>query len=530
MHFKEVADLKIKAEIQKIKNEIEKFVEWIFQHHEDSSRSGSKVIHDGVWGTHRYEEFEIALINTPLIQRLRQIHQTAFTFLTYPSTQHTRFEHTLGVTAQIGNLYKALKDKFEYTPHYQTKKHLLGDGLYRTIRMAAILHDCGHGPLSHTSEEIYGKYEEIKLLKRYDPFKDAGPGEILSYLIIDSDYFKDFLSKIKDKYEIDIDDDLIKNAIVGHAPNPLDSYKIDMLHGPFDADKLDYIFRDGHFSGLPLQIDLDRFWYSLDINTVSKRINDTNVKFKHLTIDWGGISSLEQILFSKMTLYPAVYHHHKVRACDCMFKGIIEYVKDTGRKLTKDGLEIDFGRASQFLYFTDPEIFGMHGLVKKDESLHRLMHNLQFRRLLKRTIVISRDTVKEKENLDEYTKNTEKPIFKDGLEYYRWLAKRIWEKAGNPGLFQEIWVDCPKDPSFGEANNTWISPLGEGHEPLPFTEFFEIEKYANQYKLKKWRSHVFCRPEHIDKVSKACVSVFKEEFGIEFKPLAFYLCHVDFPS
>ena len=60
MHFKEVADLKIKAEIQKIKNEIEKFVVWIFQHHEESSRSGSKVIHDGVWGTHRYEEFEIS--------------------------------------------------------------------------------------------------------------------------------------------------------------------------------------------------------------------------------------------------------------------------------------------------------------------------------------------------------------------------------------------------------------------------------------------------------------------------------------
>ena len=302
-----------------------------------------------------------------------------------------------------------------------------------------------------------------------------------------------------------------------------------MLHGPFDADKLDYIFRDGHFSGLPLQIDLDRFWYSLDINTVKKRINDNVVEFKHLTIDWGGISSLEQILFSKMTLYPAVYHHHKVRACDCMFKGIIEYVREKGTKLMKDGLEIDFGRASQFLYFTDPEIFGMHGLVKKDECLHRLMHNLQFRRLLKRAIVISRDTVKEEENLYKYVAKTVQLTLKDGLEYYRWLAKRIWEKASKPGLFQEIWVDCPKDPSFGEVNNTWISPLGEGQEPLPFKDFLPMEQYANQYKQKKWRSHVFCRPEHIDKVSKACVSVFKEEFGIEFKPLAFYLCHVDLP-
>lgn len=521
MHFKSITDPEIKEEIKKVTSEIENFVEWIFQHHKDSSRHGSKVIHDGVWGTHRYEDFEIALINPPLIQRLRQIHQTAYTYLTYPSTQHTRFEHTLGVTAQIGNLYKALKDRFEHTAREQ-KKNLIGDELYRTLRIAAILHDCGHGPLSHTSEEIYGQYDEIKLLKKYDPFKSASPGEILSYLIIDTNIFKDFLGKIKDKYNLDIDDELMKNAIVGYVKEPFDHYKIDMLHGPFDADKLDYIFRDGHFSGLPLQIDLDRFWYSLDINKVDK--------FKRLTIDMGGVSSLEQILFSKMILYPAVYHHHKVRTCDCMFKGIIEYIRGNDKiKLSKAGLEIDFGRASQFLYFTDPEVFGMHGLVKKHEELHSLMHNLQFRRLLKRAIVISRDTVKEEEKLDVYTKYREGSKLKEGLEYYRWLAKRIWKEAGEPGLLQEIWIDCPKDPSFGEASNTWISPLGEGLKPLPVTDFFQIEKYADQYKQKKWRSHVFCRPEYIGKVSKVCVSVFKEEFDIEFKPLAFYLCHINPP-
>lgn len=528
MHFREITDEHEKKKFQQIETEIEDFAKYIFQHHVDSSRHGSKVIHDGVWGTHRYEDFEIALINTPLIQRLRQIHQTAYTYLTYPSTQHTRFEHTLGVTAQIGNLYKALQDRFEHKDlckhsSAKPKENLLGEGLYRTLRIAAILHDCGHGPLSHSSEEIYSKYEEIMMLKKYDPFKTAGPGEILSYLIINTKHFNTFLRKIEERYTLDIDVELVKNAIVGHVNNPLDYYKIDMLNGPFDADKLDYIFRDGHFSGLPLRIDLDRFWFSLDINTVNK-------DYRRLTIDWGGVSSLEQILFSKMTLFPAVYHHHKVRACDCMFKGIIEYIREKGITLKKGGLEIDFSRASHFLYFTDPEIFGMHGRLKEDTKLHNLMHNLQYRRLLKRAIVISRSTVKE-ENLDEYTKYRGPiPTVRDDLEYYRWLAKRIWAEAGQPCLLQEIWVDCPKDPSFKEANETWISPLGEGHEPLPLTDFFQIEKYADQYKQNKWRSHVFCRPEHIEKVSKACVTVFKDEFDIDFEPLAFHLCHVDVPA
>lgn len=521
MHFKEVTEPEIKEKIDNIRSEIESFVKLMFQHHEDHSRPGSKVIHDGVWGTHRYEDYEIALINTPLIQRLRQIHQTAYTYLTYPSTQHTRFEHTLGVTAQVGNLFKALDEKFENSP--EEKKRLIGDELLRTLRVASILHDCGHGPLSHLSEEIYENYEEIKLLKKYDPFKKAGPGEIFSYLILDSNSFKDFFCIIKDKYSLDINEDLMKNAIVGYVKDPFDHYKIDMLNGPFDADKLDYLFRDGHFSGLPLRIDMDRLWYSININKVGKA--------QRLTIDWNGVSCLEQILFSKMTLYPAVYHHHKVRACDCMFKGIIEYVREKKMPLKKGVLNIDFGKAIHFLYFTDPEIFGMHGLLTKDPNLHMLMHNLQYRRLLKRAIVISRDTVNKGdiEKLDQYTKYREVPTFKEGHEYYRWLAKRIWEEAGNPGLLQEIWVDCPSDPSFEEANDTWISPLGEGLEPLPLTDFFKAQQYADQYKHRKWRSHVFCRPEHIEKISKVCESVFKEEYSIGFKPLAFQLCHITKP-
>jgi len=56
-----------------------------------------KVIHDALWGTQLLHRHEVAFLNSPLIQRLRRLHQTGFSYLTYPSTTHTRFEHSLGV-------------------------------------------------------------------------------------------------------------------------------------------------------------------------------------------------------------------------------------------------------------------------------------------------------------------------------------------------------------------------------------------------------------------------------------------------
>ena len=499
-------------DIRKLVNEIEQFSVWIFSHHSNSLPRASKVIHDSVWGTHRYQPYEIALINTPLIQRLRQINQTAGTYLTYPSARHTRFEHTLGVTAQISNLINALKEKFSKS----SKEDLLSEELHRTLRMAAILHDCGHGPLSHTSEEIYRTLPAIKKLKKVDPFKSAGPGEILSYLIIDSNCFQNILECITTSSNVNINIELLKNSIVGYAARKDEAYKIDMLHGPFDADKIDYLFRDGHFSGLPLQIDLDRLWFSLDINRVDGS--------QRLTIDWGGASSLEQILFSKMTLFPTVYHHHKVRACDCMFKGIIEYIQNHSdlflkRIIGTTEIVLDFKSPAHYLFLTDNDLYDWN-LAKKDNGLHTLVHNLIYRRLLKRAIVISRDTIEKdcRYNIDNYQKYVAEPIEKDGLDFYRWLAKEIWQEADRPGLIEELWVDCPKDPDFNEANETWISPLGEGQDPMAITEFFNIDKYADQYKQSKWRSHVFCKEEYRSVVAEATKKIFKKEFDIDFKP------------
>ncbi|MBU0993832.1 MAG: HD domain-containing protein [Proteobacteria bacterium] len=505
------------AQLHQLFKEINTFSEWIFQHHEYKRPRGAKVIHDGVWGTSRYNDFEISLINSPLMQRLRNIHQTAYTFFTYPSSHHTRFDHSLGVTSQVGKLYSALKNKFQYS---KDEKDQLPDD-FQTLRTAALLHDCGHGPFSHTSEEIYKFYPEIEALLRNIPFKSASPHEAMSSLIILSKSFQEFLNKVCIACNKQIDRKLMVEAIVGYVSDPNSRYKVDFLNGPFDADKLDYLFRDGHFSGLPLNIDLDRLWYAIDINMAEEN--------RRLTVDWGGTSSLEQIMFAKMTLYPAVYHHHKVRACDCMYKGIIEYIKSLSIPfndfIKSDDKSSLFERAIHFLYFDDNKVFEILARRSEDIKLHKLIHNLFYRRLLKRCVVISADTIEEIESLDHILKYRE-----EFEEKYREIADDILEEAGRVAENEEIGVDCPSDPNFNSAFDTWISPLKNGDCEFNLTKFFSITQWADQYKHRKWRGHVFCPADKVDVFTKATKKVFEEKLKIRFKPIAFELCHIQPPN
>ncbi len=500
--------------------EIEQFVEWIFQHHKYEKPRGAKVIHDGVWGTNRYNNLEISLINTPLVQRLRNIHQTAFTYFTYPSSHHTRFDHSLGVTAQVGKLYAALNNKFEYADGKKEKNALLGD--YDSLRTSALLHDCGHGPFSHTSEEIYKYYPEMEDLLKCKPFRSASAHEIFSALIFLSKSFRVFFDKAKEACNKNINNNLVVESIVGHVSDPLDHYKVDFLNGPFDADKLDYLFRDGHFSGLPLHIDLDRLWYAIDINKAKDH--------RRLTVDWGGTSSLQQIMFAKMTLFPTVYHHHKVRACDCMYKGIVEYLKSLDIPFndffdSKDNRSL-FSRAIHFLYFDDNKIFEIQDKIGKDKKLHNLIHNLQYRRLLKRCVVLSMDTLEEVETLDNLLKYREL-----GDRKFREVATDIIKESGQKIEKEQVWVDFPTDPNFKSAIDTWISPLKQEENcQFNLTKFFSIDQWADQYKHRKWRGHVFCPADKVNVIASASKKVFEEKYQIKLKNIAFELCHITPPK
>jgi HD superfamily phosphohydrolase len=225
-----------------------------------------KVIHDALWGTQLLHKHEVALVNTPLFQRLRRLHQTGFAYLTYPSATHSRFEHSLGVLYQTDKLARSLHEKYR-----DLDSNVITQDQIRQLRIAALLHDCSHGPFSHTSEDIYSTFGEMQeYIGPRKTFEGSSASEVLAHFIITSDPFKEFLEKLKLQVALDLDANWLSKVIIGQLKNsdPLNAHCGEILNGPFDADKLDYIFRDGHYSGLPLGVDLDRLWLATEVHTI----------------------------------------------------------------------------------------------------------------------------------------------------------------------------------------------------------------------------------------------------------------------
>ena len=96
-------ELKGKSSYKEIAEDVNDFVSDKLKNYKTSGIA-AKTIHDPIWGSTDYAEWEMQLIDSPLIQRLRGISQVGLAVLTYPAARHSRFEHTLGVAAATKRL------------------------------------------------------------------------------------------------------------------------------------------------------------------------------------------------------------------------------------------------------------------------------------------------------------------------------------------------------------------------------------------------------------------------------------------
>lgn len=463
-----------------------------------------KVIRDAVLDLNLFDRHEINILDLPIIQRLRRIGQTACAYLLYPSATHNRFEHTLGVTIIADKFIKALKTK---------EPGMMTDELSREVRLGALLHDVGHGPFSHVSENIYSYFPEMKELYENPKFGKCTPKphEILSYLIVNSKAFTQFFEENMQKknYRVMPDFQRIANMIVGDMEDPYKAYLSDIINGSFDADKLDYIPRDCHFTGIKMGIDIDRIMYTVSIDTQVTRGR------QGLLIDISGAPFIEQVLFNKMLLFTAIYHHHKVRAAECMLKSIFEAVRDF--KLKMNGLR--FNQVTDFLSVTDTDIMSIHD---KPDEIVPLVRNILSRNMLKRAIVISKKTIqttptrKKAELSMKYKKLLD--LSKDPVQI-RNLRALIADEVGKITVY-DVWVDLPEPPRFREAKQTLIRTGPDEKERLD--RIFPISKWLETYAENKWKGHVFCPPIRgiREKVDEAARKVIKDLLDIEFNEYA----------
>lgn len=232
-------------------------------------------ITDPVHKSIRFSQVEKKVIDSSAFQRLRRIRQLAGAHLVYPSAQHSRFEHSLGAMHIAGLAGESLLGK-----GYIDNAEVVQD-----LRLAALLHDIGHGPFSHLFEEVL-------------EYRSGITHEEIGKKIILHTEIADILGEH------------------GHSPDLIcrmsfGAQKINFLNeiisGGLSADLMDYLPRDGLFTGAEYaKIDYHRI------------VNSLEVWKNRLAITKSALNSLESMLISRYEMFKAVYFHKTVRAAEVM--------------------------------------------------------------------------------------------------------------------------------------------------------------------------------------------------------------------
>ena len=278
---------------------------------------------------------ELRIIDSPVFQRLRGIRQLSGAHLTYPGAQHTRFEHSLGVMHIASQAGQALKEK-----------GILKTDDIKNLRVAALLHDIGHGPFSHLFEEILQQRKKIshEEMGRRIILKTE-LGDILSK----SGYDKKFITKL---------------AFGDSKPQFMNQ----IISGILSADIMDYLLRDGYFTGVEhAKIDHKRITQSLEVHQ------------KKLALESSALYSFESMMHSRHQMFKAVYFHKTVRSAEVM---LLESIRLADKELGLTSLNLD-----DYVKLTDESLlFKLLSLSDDFDELKRakeFAQDYQNRRLLK---------------------------------------------------------------------------------------------------------------------------------------------------
>jgi uncharacterized protein len=270
-----------------------------------------KIINDPVYGFISVRsELIYDLIQHPYFQRLRYIKQLGLSDLVYPGAQHTRFHHALGAMHLMGRAMETLRNKGVEISNQE----------FEAAQIAILLHDIGHGPLSHTLEET--------LLSGVNH-------ESLSYL---------FMKALNQQFGGALE--MVLQFFRNSYPRP---FFHQLISSQLDIDRLDYLKRDSFFTGvMEGTIGIDRIIAML------------NVQNGQLVVEEKGIFSIESFLHARRLMYWQVYLHKTAVSAERMMVNIIrraQYLFHAGEKLVaSDALKVFLKQNYTISEFTDKSI------------------------------------------------------------------------------------------------------------------------------------------------------------------------------
>ncbi len=273
-----------------------------------------KRIYDNVHGYIGLSRAELRILDSPVFQRLRGIKQLGPADLVYPGATHTRFLHSVGTLYMMDQfLRNAVREKVD-------------DEYAQKMRLAALMHDLGHYPYSHTTEHI--------AVKRLGSMDHIRAGSLL---------IKRFMEERLENYTV--------NEITGIIKGRGDSVSSLLMSSALDADKSDYMLRDSYNTGVP--------YGRIDVSTM----------LRILSFEKGRIifekdeSPVENFLIDRYHLYRTVIHHKTVVAFNLLLQRIFELLVENGHIQQPDWV-FSKGSEDEVAGYTDAYLLSaMRGLA-----------------------------------------------------------------------------------------------------------------------------------------------------------------------
>jgi len=447
-------------------------------------------VRDPLYGFVKLSEAEWDIVNCPEFQRLRDIRQLAMGHMVYPGANHTRFEHSIGCLHLSTLMFDALVERDADILEREFK--LPRDGLSRALqvlRLAALLHDVGHAPFSHSGEELL-------------PWRVDGGGqpaldddetpvrvthEEMSAAVIRESTIRQAIDKrFRAAYGEVVDEVVAVGTGFEFVPElkrlPHHEFLNELLTGEFGSDRIDYLLRDAYHSGQKSgEFDYRRLVGSIAMVPPPKEAEQEH----RIGFDEGGWLVAEQMVVARYLMYQSLYFHKTKRIYEIHLEQFMkEWAKtqwgDEGTlpRTVQDYVEVSDSRVLQALYQA-----AVDSTCPGHEPARRFIDRSHMR-LAKELILL--------DNLDPNKKDGRYPC----KNRFDKLKDDVSIKFGSEALTDE--PDHSATRMFTEANKIWV--ILDGH-----TRYLDaISEIVRGMSSKIWRGRVYAEPGRRGEVKGWC--------------------------
>jgi uncharacterized protein len=297
-----------------------------------------KVIFDNIHGYITLNQVETRILETLYYQRLRWIRQLGFSFYIFPGATHTRHAHALGVSHVMDRILKSLglaaSDERLFDPKARDERTTF----HRMMRLAAMLHDIGTFPFSHSIEMAYINHcrNQAQVTK---PKYNANHEVLGSHIILNTDFEGGITRILKEE---GIDPVELSQVIAGQSKNVLANQ---LMHADVDADRMDYLIRDAQHTGVKIGL------FDLDFLIRNLRLHEESNGHQLLCIAEDGINVVDSFLVARYFWYSQIIHEGTGYKFDLLAAKICEYFLENGLSYSFDSL-MDKVAMNPYEYFT----------------------------------------------------------------------------------------------------------------------------------------------------------------------------------